>query len=283
MKKQWIALGLLLALLLPLVCAGAEVIPAYGQGQIGYQAVVLCQSLTVRESPNASSKAVLTLKAGALFATESFTDGWLDCFPTENEGRAGWVKADYVAVDPAWYQTGAATAVRAWDDDSAYQVALLDAGERYPILKAEGEWLCIGLRGAAGWIHDPQGAAAARDAALYPANFGEIAQATLTAPDGSAYALADPAALAQLGELLSHCHARYASGCPFDGKLTLTLANGRAMTLDMASDSCAVFRTAKGDYYSYGDHLPHEPDSSSDASRIFWALFGLNNNELYPN
>ncbi len=281
MKKKLIAAGLLLAMLLPAWRAGAEVIPAFGPGQIGFEAVVLCQSLTVRESWSASSKAVRTLKAGDVFSSQSYMDGWLDCFPSENGGRAGWVKADYVIVDPAWYKTDAATAVRAWNSESAYQIALLDRDERYPILKTEGEWLCIGLRGAAGWIHDPQGAAQARDAAFYPADFMYVAQAEVTSPDGAAHPLADPAALAELGALLSHSHPCFATACAFDGKLTLTLINGRTVTLEMATDSCNVFRMENGMYYQYGDNLPHEEDSSSGAGLAFWALFGLNSGDFY--
>ena len=279
MKKAGIVLAMLF--LLSAVTAGAEVIPAFGVGQIGYEAVVLCQSLTVRESWSTSSKGVKTLKAGDVFSTQSYTDGFLDCFPTENGGRAGWVKADYVIVDPAWYKTDDSTAVRAWNNDSAYQIALLDRGERYPILKTEGEWLCIGLRGAAGWIHDAQAAAQARDAALYPSDLMYVIQAEVTIPDGTSRVLTDPAALMQLGDLMSHSHFNISSGCPFDGKLTLTLANGRTVALDMATDSCNIFRTAGGVYYQYGDNLPHDPDSSSGAGQAFWALFGLNSSEFY--
>ena len=32
------------------------------------------------------------------------------------------------------------------------EVGLLDDGEMLPILKDDGDWLVVGLRGAAGWI-----------------------------------------------------------------------------------------------------------------------------------
>ena len=282
MIKRLIAAALAL-LLFPALQAAAEVIPAYGPGQIGYQAVVLCQSLTVRESPSASSKAVETLKAGAVFATQSSIGGWTDCFRSENEGMTGWVKSDYVIIDPAWYKTDAATPVYAWSDESACQVGLLDRDERYPILKAEGEWLCIGLRGAAGWIHDPQGAAQARTAAFYPADLANPVRADLITPDGAAHPLSDPAALKSLGALLSRCHPSFASACPFDAHLTLTLADGRTMKLEMATDSCHVFRIGEDAYYQYGDGVPRDPmaDSSANIGEAFWALFGLKSNELH--
>ena len=279
--KRILTAILLAALLLSAVSACAEVIPPYGMGQIGYQAVVLCQSLTVRQSASTSAKAVRTLKAGDTFAVMGYQNGWWDCYPSETEGCAGWVKADYVAVDPAWYQTDAATAVRAWNSEGAYQVALLDRGERYPVLKTEGEWLCIALRGAAGWIHDPQAAETARAAAFYPADLQYLLRADLITPDGSAHELTDFSALAELGQLLSNCHLSFASACPFDAPLTLTLADGRTVTLEMATDSCSVFRLDGDRYYYYGDNIPSVDDSSAGRGIAFWALFGLSSDSLH--
>jgi len=284
MTKRLMILFLMTALLTArMLPAGAEVIPASGAGQIGAEAVVLCQSLTVRESQSTTARAVRTLRAGDRFATQGCSDGWLDCFLSETGGRTGWVKADYVAVDPAWYKTDAATAVRAWNDEGAYQVALLDRGETFPILKTEGEWILIGLRGAAGWIHDAQGAAQARDAAFYPASLAYITRADLTAPDGTSHSLTDPAALSQLSDLMFHSHMSFPSKCPFDAKLTLTLASGGTVTLDMATDSCHAFRTASGVYYEYGDNIPRDPqeDSSAGIGEAFWALFGLKSEDFY--
>ena len=67
-------------------------------------------------------------------------------------GPAGWVNADYIAVDPAWYRADNATPVYAWNDTEAPKVALLDAGTELPILKDDGDWLIVSLRGATGWI-----------------------------------------------------------------------------------------------------------------------------------
>ena len=65
---------------------------------------------------------------------------------------AGWVNAEYIAIDPSWYRTEEATPVYAWNDESAPKVALLDANTTLPILKEEGDWLIVSLRGATGWI-----------------------------------------------------------------------------------------------------------------------------------
>ena len=68
--KKFTWLTILTALILALGCLGAafaEIIPAAEPGQqIGYQAVVLCETLTLRESSSSSSKALQTLNYGDL-------------------------------------------------------------------------------------------------------------------------------------------------------------------------------------------------------------------------
>ena len=64
MKKR-ILLTILTALIIVTVSvslAHAEVIPPYGEGQIGLHAAILCGELSLREAPGASSKVVKTLK-----------------------------------------------------------------------------------------------------------------------------------------------------------------------------------------------------------------------------
>lgn len=162
--KKYVLLTILTALLLTIGSMGAvhaEIIPPFGEGQIGLQAVVLCESLTVRQEPRAASKAVQTLQYRDLIIVTEQADGWAYCFLGDAEGSAsGWVNADYIIVDPAWYRTEKTTPVYAWNDTSAPKVALLDANTAFmdpntflPILKEEGEWLIVSLRGATGWIH----------------------------------------------------------------------------------------------------------------------------------
>ena len=148
---------LLLAALLPISAAGvcsAEILPARGEGQIGYQAVVLCESLTVRRDRSSGSEAVKTLCFGDTFIMQQCRNGWADCFLSDacDAGSAGWVNADYILIDPAWYRTDEATPVFAWNDTTASKVALLEKGTVLPIVKDEGEWLIVSLRGAVGWI-----------------------------------------------------------------------------------------------------------------------------------
>ena len=165
MKKHgW--LTILTALILALGCIGiayAEIISPYEPGQqIGYPAVVLCEKLTLREEPSASSKAVQTLNYGdrpIVVGADQPTgakeeNGFVYCILGDSEDSpCGWVNADYIVINPAWYVTEELTAVYAWDDTAAPKVALLDKDTRLPILKEEDDWYVISLRGAAGWIH----------------------------------------------------------------------------------------------------------------------------------
>ena len=161
-KRTWLTVLTALMLMLASVSlAHAEVIPPYGEGQIGLHAAILCGELSLREAPDASSRVVKTLKYGDFIIVTEERDGWAHCVLGDSEdSKAGWVNADYIVVDPAWYRTEGKTPVYAWNDTSAPRVALLDANTELfdpntflPVLKDEGNWLLVSLRGAVGWIH----------------------------------------------------------------------------------------------------------------------------------
>ena len=165
MKKiRWFTI--LTALTLALGCVAAvhaEIIPPYEPGQqIGYPAVVLCETLTLRENASSSSRAVQTLNYGDRPivvgadqpAGAKEKNGFVYCTLGDSEDSpCGWLNADYIVINPAWYVTEKETAVYAWNDTAALKVALLDKGTRLPILKEEGGWYLVSLRGAVGWIH----------------------------------------------------------------------------------------------------------------------------------
>ena len=131
----------------------AEILPPHGEGQIGLQAVVLCDSLTLRQEPSASAKAVETLQYKDLIIVVKQSNGWAYCVLGDAEDSpSGWVNADYIAIDPAWYRTDEATPVYAWNDTAAPKVALLEKDTTLPVLKVEGDWIIVSLRGASGWI-----------------------------------------------------------------------------------------------------------------------------------
>ncbi len=153
MMKKFAAVLMLLTLAAS-VCH-AEIIPPYGEGQIGLSSVVLCEELTVREGPGTSYNAVMKLQYGARPIVMKEENGWayIALGDGVDDVPPGWVNTDYLAIDPAWYRTDGTTAVYAWNDTNAPKVALLDKGETLPILKEDGDWLVVSLRGASGWIH----------------------------------------------------------------------------------------------------------------------------------
>ena len=156
MKKHvWLMiLTVMIMIIGSMMTVQAEIIPPYGEGQIGLSAVVLCENLTLRQAPGANAGVLDTLHDGARIIVSEQKDGWAHIFTGDSEDSAeGWVKADYLAIDPAWYRADDATPVYAWNDTSALKVGLLDKDTVLPILKDDGEWIVVGLRGASGWIH----------------------------------------------------------------------------------------------------------------------------------
>lgn len=155
MKKfAWLtALVLLVVMIGSIVSAQAKIIPPYGEGQIGLQAVVLCEELTMRAGSNASAQVVKKLKYGSLINVDRQVDGWAHCvFGDSEESPSGWVNADYIIIDPAWYRTERRTPVYAWDNTGAPKVALLNSNTTLPIVANEGDWLIVSLRGAVGFV-----------------------------------------------------------------------------------------------------------------------------------
>ena len=163
-KNVWLALLTVLIIALGSIgVVNAEIIPPYGPGQqIGYPAVVLCEKLTLREEPSSSSKAVQTLNYGDtpivvnadMPEGAKVENGFVYCVLGDSEDSPhGWINADYIVINPAWYVAEKKTPVYAWNDTAAPKVALLDADTSLPILKEDGEWFVVSLRGAAGWIH----------------------------------------------------------------------------------------------------------------------------------
>ena len=153
-KLSWLAAVTALILCIGCVGAQAEIIPPEGMGQIGYSIAVLCDSLSVRREPRTGAKVVDTITNDSIAIAMEDQDGWTRVVLGDEEGApSGWVLSDYIIVDPSWYRTEGKTPVYAWDDTSAPKVALLSADKRLPIVKQEGDWLLVSLRGAVGWIH----------------------------------------------------------------------------------------------------------------------------------
>ncbi len=140
----------------------AEIIPPMEpEQQIGYPAVVLCETLTLREKPSASSKVLQTLNYGAQPIVVSADrpdgiqeqNGFLYCTLGDSiDSPCGWINKEFLFINPAWYVTQKNTSVYAWDASDAPKVALLDSDVQLPILREEEGWYLVSLRGAVGWI-----------------------------------------------------------------------------------------------------------------------------------
>ena len=155
MKKCLVLSGALAMILSAGSICHASIIAPYGPGQIGLSAVVLCESLSLRQESTADAEAVKTLHFGDRIIVMSQKDGWAECCLSDavDAGPEGWAKSEYIAIDPAWYKTDAVTSVFAWNDTGAKKVAELDKDVTLPILKDDGDWLVVSLRGASGWIY----------------------------------------------------------------------------------------------------------------------------------
>lgn len=162
-KKWLIIVTAIIAALGCVLTAHAEIIPPCEPGQqIGYPAVVLCEELTLREKPRPSSKSIRILKYGDLpivvgadlsTGAEKENGFVYVTLGDSEDSPCGWINADYIFINPAWYITEKDTAVYAWNDTAAPKIALLTKDTRLPILKEDGDWYLVSLRGAVGSIH----------------------------------------------------------------------------------------------------------------------------------
>ncbi len=283
MKRSLIALLLTLAVLMTAAngCL-AEILPAQGEGQIGLQAVVLCETLALRQERSASSKTVKTLRYGEKIIVANQVDGWAECFLSDStEGEhAGFVSTEYLIIDPAWYRTDGSTPVYARNDTTAPKVALLKKGVTLPILWDEGDWLIVSLRGATGWIHKTSADQLSAQTNEMVQSFGSLKKVKLEVPKGN-YTLTERASLKWIEQNFSIAKALESADCPFDAKLTLTTADGKTIKLEVATDGNPYFRTEDGNCFAFGvTEASGEEDSAPNISEAFWNLFGLSAKDI---
>ena len=280
--------ALLMTILLMINAASATILPATGvdddflawTGISCTPAVVLCESLTVLdERGDQGGKPVeVKLYSGKTIPVIESWDGYAKIYYSDSN-KTGWVRNEYLMMNPAWYVCDDAVAVYAYPDTMAPRVALLEKGTELPILTEydDGEsmngWVCVSLRAAAGWIRKTPKDTAGQTW-FSPEMLADITEAQLTF-GGEAYLCSDDALLDELEELLTHVedHGFAISGCPFTAVLSLTLADGRQIDLQLATDSCCVYRINKRDY-SYARHLWSDDEGSPD-NGVLLQVFGL--------
>lgn len=289
MKKLF---AMLLILSICVSCASATILPATGVDEdfkswTGIEctpAVILCQTLSVLDNRgDQGGKKVETLRySGKTIPVIESWDGYAKIYYSDGN-KTGWVRNDYLMMNPAWYLCDEDVQAYAYPDVMAPRVALLDKGTKLPILTEyeDGEslsgWVCVSLRGAAGWIRknpaDTAGETWFRPEMIRGCTFAELAFPETT---GSMIAFDDDESLAALEELLVNAEDKggMVAGCPFTATLTLYLADDREIQLQIATDSCCVYRVDGRDY-AYARHLWDDDDGSPDNSVLF-GLFGTN-------
>nr|AHF26164.1 hypothetical protein [uncultured bacterium Contigcl_1774] len=156
--------------------AWAEITHPAGAGQMGYDAVVISKNVSVRPTTNANATALKRLSYGDHMAVMSVGNGWCEVYLSETEGLSGYVLEDYILIDPAYITIEESTPVYAWQATNAKRVGLISKGETYPIIRMEGNWLLISLRGAAGWMLRPDRDEASGTARMKASNVLKVAK-----------------------------------------------------------------------------------------------------------
>ena len=289
---------LLLWMLLSLFCitaAQASILPASGvdktfQAWTGIEAtpaVILCESLTVLDARgDQGGKAVDTLQySGQRIPVLESWDGYAKiCYA--DGSKTGWVHNEYLKLDPAWYVCDEPMPVYAYPEAMSPRVAYLDAGETLPILAeyddgiSIGGWVCVSLRGAAGWIRKTP-LDTASETSFRPEQLENLTAATLTL-NGETLVCTDPAALGRLSAMLTSTEDQggEVAGCPFLAELALSTEEGSEISLRLATDSCCVYRVDGRDY-AYARNLCAPDGEGSPGNSALFGLFGITTDRFF--
>lgn len=221
-------------------------------GLYAYDGYVLCDSLTLRSKPDINSKSLRSLKNGQKLLISMREGEWYHVYVSEHV--EGWVKSEYVLVNPPLYVTEAETPAYAYGSRYAPRVALLSKNETLPIIHTTEDYYIISLRGASAWVEKPE---ARMVKEFTPSRMLTITSAALLCTDTQTgttryhHEVRDPAVLAEIGNLLADAEDKgpSVSGCPFGiAMLTVTFADGSTALLDLAMDDCCIYRVDGRDY-----------------------------------
>ncbi len=118
---------------------------------------VLCESLSAREEPDGKSNTLCTLIYGTHCTVIEENDNWYQVVYRNEEGKRerGWVRKEYVLVNPGYFTPDAETPVYALPSRHSKRVGLIDEGTQYPIIGEYEGFLVISLRGASGFVEKP--------------------------------------------------------------------------------------------------------------------------------
>ena len=146
-----------------LLCLCAWLLPcALGEEWNGYpNGYVLCETLTLRESPDVTAPAMTTLTYSEQPTIIEEEEGWYQVVSSIHDPQTGmivgrmqgWVRAEYLLDSPAFFTPDAETPVYALPATDAKRVALLDANSGpYAIIAEYADYWVISLRGASGFV-----------------------------------------------------------------------------------------------------------------------------------
>ena len=118
---------------------------------------VLCESLSLREKPQTTSNTLVALAYGTYGTIIDENESWYHVVYRNDQGQhlSGWVKKDYLLVNPEFFTPHDETPVYAIPSHTSKRVGLISNETSYPII---GEWdgfLVISLRGASGFVEKP--------------------------------------------------------------------------------------------------------------------------------
>lgn len=275
---------LILILTLLITSASATILPPAGvdadfrewTGIECTPAVILCQTLSVyNERGDQGGKKVDTLRySGKTVPVIESWDGWALIYYSDGN-KTGWVHNEYLLFDPSWYVCDEGTPVYAYPDTMAPRVGYLTKGDKHAIITEQGSgldsWVCVSLRGASGWIRKTP-ADTASETSFHPESLQSIAAAMLTYQGEAIYAN-NPADMATLSSLLTNVSdmGGPVAGCPFTATLKLYLRDGSDVTLEIATDSCCVYRVDGRDY-QYARNL-WDPYKGSPDNSVLLSIF----------
>ncbi|MDR0928322.1 MAG: SH3 domain-containing protein [Oscillospiraceae bacterium] len=114
---------------------------------------VLCETLTLRETPSTLSARVGFMEYSATFDILEESNGWYRVQYHGVERLAeGWVQSAYVLKDPAYYAASVETPVLAYPAADAKRVGLIDPGTELAIIAETDDYYIVSLRSASGFI-----------------------------------------------------------------------------------------------------------------------------------
>ena len=117
---------------------------------------VLCEALSLRENPDATSKIIQTMTYGTYCTVIEENGSWYNVtYRDENLRYSGWVRKEYVLVNSDYFVPDGETPVYAMPSGSSKRVGLINSEARYPIIGEMNGFLVISLRGASGFVAKP--------------------------------------------------------------------------------------------------------------------------------